>query len=111
MTHTWKVAIQLFDADDPGGDGIVTAAHAVLTTASGTALEGRGRARRNPHDAGVTEIGEELATSRALRDLADQLLSATNDDIAEIEHRGRPGTVEEPTRFGRVRHVPVAHRW
>jgi hypothetical protein len=87
MTHTWKVTIQLFDADDPGGDGVVTAAHARLTTSSGTSLEGRGDARRSPRDAGVTEIGEELAASRALRDLADRLLSATEDDIAEIEHR------------------------
>ena len=35
----------------------------------------------------MTEIGEELAVSRALRDVADRLLSATEDDIAEIEHR------------------------
>ncbi|WP_166847166.1 DUF1876 domain-containing protein [Isoptericola sp. BMS4] len=86
MAHTWKVAIQLFDADDAGQDGIVTTAHAVLTTSSGTSLEGRGRARRNPHDPSVTEIGEELAASRALRDLADRLLRATSADIAELEH-------------------------
>jgi len=87
MTHTWKAEIQLFDADDPGADGVVTAAHALLTTSAGTQVEGRGYARRSPRDVAVTEIGEELAVSRALRDVADRLLSATEDDIAEIEHR------------------------
>ncbi len=85
MSHTWDVTIQLFDADDIEPDGTVTTAHAVLTTSSGTSLEGHGRARRNPHDPSVREIGEELATARALRDLADRLLQATSDDIAEIE--------------------------
>ncbi|WP_454852632.1 dsRBD fold-containing protein [Promicromonospora soli] len=85
MTHSWSVAIRLFDADDIERDGTLTAAHAVLTTSSGTTLEGHGRARRNPDDPQVREIGEELAAARALRDLADRLLRATSDDIAEIE--------------------------
>ncbi|MFI6423918.1 dsRBD fold-containing protein [Promicromonospora sp. NPDC050880] len=86
MTHTWNVSIRLFDADDIERSGTRTAAHAVLTTSSGTTLEGHGRARRNPRDAQVAEIGEELAAARALRDLADRLLRATSDDIAQIEH-------------------------
>lgn len=86
MTHTWKVAIHLFDADDVERSGTLTAARAVLTTSSGTSLEGHGKARRNPDDAQVAEIGEELAAARALRDLADRLLRATSDDIAQIEH-------------------------
>ena len=86
MTHTWNVAVHLFDADDIERDGTLTAAHAVLTTSSGTILEGHGRARRNPDDPAVREIGEELAVARALRELADRLLRATSDDIAEIEH-------------------------
>nr|BFF17522.1 hypothetical protein GCM10025730_10430 [Promicromonospora thailandica] len=48
---------------------------------------GHGRALRNPQDPQVREIGEELAAARALRDLADRLLRATSDDIAQIEHR------------------------
>ncbi|WP_285102163.1 dsRBD fold-containing protein [Promicromonospora sp. MEB111] len=87
MTHTWNVAIHLFDADDLVRDGRMTGAHAVLTTSSGTSLEGYGSARRNPEDAAVPEIGEELAAARALRELADRLLRATSDDIAQIEHR------------------------
>jgi uncharacterized protein DUF1876 len=86
MTHTWKVAIYLFDAEDPGHDNGVTKAHAVLTTSSGTTLDGYGRARRAPRDDDVPEIGEELAAARALRHLADRLLSATSDDIEAIEH-------------------------
>lgn len=86
MTHTWNVVIQLFNADDVETHGTETAAHAVLTTSSGTSLEGHGRARRNPDDPEVPEIGEELATARALRDLADRLLDVTSGDISEIEH-------------------------
>ena len=86
MSHTWTVSIQLFDADDIEPGGVETTAHAVLTTSSGTTLEGQGVARRNPHDAAITEIGEELAAARALRVLADRLLEATSEDIAEIEH-------------------------
>ena len=87
MSHTWHVAVHLFDADDIDPHGSVTSAHARLTTSSGTTLDGYGRARRNPHDPDVREIGEELAAARALRDLADRLLRATSDDIADIEHR------------------------
>ena len=88
MVHTWSVKIFLADA---GADDIrfadeITTAHAVLTTSSGTSLEGFGHSRRNPADASVPEIGEELAAARALRDLADRLLKATSDDIAQIEH-------------------------
>jgi hypothetical protein len=87
MTHTWKVAVHLFDADDVDREGELTTAHAVLTTSAGTSLEGIGHARRNPRDLSVAEIGEELAAARALRDLANRLLSATSDDIGAIEHR------------------------
>ncbi|PFG43746.1 uncharacterized protein DUF1876 [Isoptericola jiangsuensis] len=86
MTHTWKITVQLFDTDDLVRDGRLTTAHAVLTTSAGTTLEGHGEARRNPDDPSVPEIGEELATARALRDLADRLLAATSDDIAAFEH-------------------------
>ncbi|WP_402468998.1 DUF1876 domain-containing protein [Isoptericola aurantiacus] len=86
MTHTWNIAVQLFDSDDLVREGRLTSAHATLTTSAGTSLEGRGEARRNPDDPSVPEIGEELATARALRDLADRLLAATSDDIAAFEH-------------------------
>jgi hypothetical protein len=77
--HTWTVTVNLFDHGDS------SAAHAVLTTPAGE-LTGHGRARRNPHDVAVPEIGQEVAAARALRDLADRLLGAASDDIAEVQH-------------------------
>lgn len=86
MTHTWKVTIDLFSSGDVGPEEHVTAAHAVLTTTSGNRLEGYGRAKLNPTDRDVPEVGEELAAARALRDVADRLLKATSDDLTAIEH-------------------------
>ncbi|MPV38094.1 dsRBD fold-containing protein [Georgenia subflava] len=86
MARSWNVEIQLFSADEVRSDEPVTTAHAVLTTAAGATLNGYGRARRNPEDQDIEEIGEELAAARALRDLADRLLRATSDDISAIEH-------------------------
>jgi hypothetical protein len=86
MTKTWKVQIEIFDASEARSDEPITTAHAILTTSAPTPLHGYGRARRNPEDQDVPEIGEELATARALRDLADRLLNATSDDLAAIEH-------------------------
>ncbi|HSK26195.1 MAG TPA: dsRBD fold-containing protein [Jiangellales bacterium] len=83
MTHTrtWRVDIHLSE-EDPG-----THARAVLHSGADTELEGRGSARRNPADAEVPEIGDEIAAARALRELADRLLGAASDDIGAIEQR------------------------
>lgn len=85
MATTWKVTIHLFDGDDVPGRRTTTA-HAILTTSARTSLLGTGHARRRPLDPDVLEIGEELAASRALRSLADQLLEATAGDLSAIEH-------------------------
>ncbi|MEG3616757.1 DUF1876 domain-containing protein [Isoptericola haloaureus] len=85
MAHTWTITVHLVETEDIDPDRGITSAHAVLTTSSGTTLEGRGTARRNPDDVEVEAIGEELATARALRDLSDRLLQETSDDLAEIE--------------------------
>ena len=81
---TWTVDIQLFEGE------VDTAARATLVSGEGVHLRrtlvGTGRARRNPGDAAVPEIGAEIAAARALRDLADRLLGAASDDIAGIEH-------------------------
>lgn len=62
------------------------------TTQADAALElgdrqfrGYGRARRNPADPDVPQIGEELACARALSDLSHQLLHAAADAIESIE--------------------------
>jgi hypothetical protein len=75
-TRTWHVEIYL----NEGGDGR-TVAHAVLRTDAGTELRHSGMARRRPSDPDVPEIGDELATCRALSGLAHDLLEATALDV------------------------------
>ena len=79
-TQTWRAVVHIFDHGDS------TTADAALTTHAGNTLHGRGRARRNPADPDVPEIGEEVAVARALRDLADKVLATASEDISEIEH-------------------------
>lgn len=84
MTHTtaWTVEVFLYEDDDR------TLAKATLVSGAGASrrhtLVGVGRASRNPADASVPEIGEEVAVARALRDLADRLLETASADIADI---------------------------
>ena len=86
MTHTaaWTVEIFLHEDDDH------TSAKATLISGAGASrrhtLVGTGRAKRNPEDLNVPEIGEEVAVARALRDLADRLLKTASADIAEVTH-------------------------
>ena len=72
----WTVHVHLFEHDDDS-----TLARAVLETGA-KSLQGEGRARRNPHDDPIPEIGDELAAGRALADLARRLMGAAADDIA-----------------------------
>ncbi len=78
----WRVDLYLFEQD------AATMAHAVLHTDAPTALDSRGEAHRNPGDADVPEIGDEVAAARALRRLADRLLGVASSDIEAIEGRG-----------------------
>ncbi|MFB8754577.1 dsRBD fold-containing protein [Streptomyces nigra] len=86
MPHTaqWKIGLHLFE-----DDGGTTKARAVLDTGT-TTLTGRGTARCGPADANVPEIGDELAASRAMDDLAQQLLRLAEGDIEDMD-RSRPG--------------------
>lgn len=70
----WLIDVFLDEDEDH------TRAEAVLHT-KGTELRGVGKARRNPTDRPVPEIGEELAVARALEKLADRLMSAAEGDI------------------------------
>ncbi|MDX3387237.1 DUF1876 domain-containing protein [Streptomyces niveiscabiei] len=74
----WTVRIYLTQEGDE------TRARAVLTTRDTSKLTGRGLARRNPVDRPVPEIGDELAASRALEDLAIRLHDVAGDDIVQL---------------------------
>jgi hypothetical protein len=49
-------------------------------------LLGHGRARRNPSDPSVLEIGEKIAVARALSDLAHTILGSAAAQIEDITH-------------------------
>jgi hypothetical protein len=65
-------------------DSLHTEARASLILRGATFM-GWGRARRNPADANVPMIGEELAAARALSDLAHKLVEAAAETISEYE--------------------------
>lgn len=79
MTHAeeWKVGVYLIE------EGGTTKARAVLDSGT-TMMVGRGTAHRSPQDAEVPAIGDELAASRAMRDLAGQLMRAADRDLAAM---------------------------
>ena len=76
-TKTWHVDVYLFEQDGR------TRAEAVLRTDAGTVLRHDGTARKNPGDHDIPEIGDELATCRALAGLAHDLLEATIGDVQD----------------------------
>jgi hypothetical protein len=73
----WTVTI---DIDEHDGR---TRAHARLHTPDSDQLVGVGLARLNPADQDVPEIGDELATARALSDLAHRLLDVASADVED----------------------------
>jgi hypothetical protein len=74
----WTVEIDIDEHDRK------TRARARLRTRDDTHLAGVGFARCNPDDPNVPEIGDELATARALSDLAHHLLDAAAIDIEDV---------------------------
>jgi hypothetical protein len=80
--RSWRVNIDLFESGDD------TTAHAVLVAESPQRIDARGEAHRNPADAQVPEIGDEVAVARALRRLSDRLLEVASADITGGQ--GRP---------------------
>ena len=53
----------------------------------GKHLTGLGIARLNPSDRNIAEVGDELAITRALSNLADELFAATASDIHAATHK------------------------
>jgi hypothetical protein len=80
MATTKRWSVQIFIDEHDG----TTRAEARLETADKTHVVGIGTARLNPHDVNVPEIGDELATARALSELAHRLLEATAEDIQGV---------------------------
>jgi hypothetical protein len=82
-TTTWSVEVQLFEGDED------TSAKATLISGQVSdrrrTVTGSGRAHRKDGDNPVAEIGAEIATARALRDLSDKLLSVASDDISAVQ--------------------------
>jgi hypothetical protein len=87
MTKTWNVAVTL--TEDTGrtkaeahlhgaGAGQLGAGPGGTTSSE---LRAVGMARCHPHDADVPAIGDEVAVSRALSDLAHQLLDTAARNI------------------------------
>jgi hypothetical protein len=76
----WSVDIYLNEADGE------TRAEARLAGRAAGGLRGYGTARCNPADWDVPEIGAELATARALSDLAHRLLETASADIEAVTH-------------------------
>lgn len=86
MEHivTWNVIVYLDEQENQ------IKARAKLTTHD-TEVVGEGTARCHPRLRSAPEIGDELATSRALSDLAHKLFEATIADLDDVMHR--PTTV------------------
>ena len=78
-TKTWSVEIFIGEQD-----GRTRAEARLSSERSAAALTGTGTARLSPVDSDVPEIGDELAASRALADLAHQLLDAAAEDIGAV---------------------------
>ena len=72
----WSITVDIDEEEN------TTLAHASLRTPAGQDVTGVGKAERNPLDPSVPEIGDELAVARALRNLAERLLHATEKDIS-----------------------------
>jgi hypothetical protein len=71
----WTVEIILDEEDGR------TYAEARLHTQAGTRIRGIGRAKLHPADEDIPEIGDEIATARALTDLGHRLLLTAAADL------------------------------
>jgi hypothetical protein len=76
----WSVDIEIDEHDGK------TRAVARLHTRDRADLVGVGLARLNPADRDVPEIGDELATARALSELSHRLFDAAAEDIEGMTH-------------------------
>lgn len=76
-TKEWDVHVHVFEEEG------TTRVKAVLETGENV-MTGHGRARRNPADVPVPEIGDEVAVSRALSDLGHRLMRTADEDLDDV---------------------------
>ena len=81
MVDRWSVELSIGKDDDE------THAEARLVLTDRDQLYGHGKARHNPADPDVTEIGEEIAVARALSELAHNLLNTAAAELEEVTHQ------------------------
>ncbi|MDT5024926.1 MAG: hypothetical protein QOE61_1352 [Micromonosporaceae bacterium] len=74
--------VEIFVGEEHGR----TYAEAALHDDIGNRVLGTGRAKLNPADRDVPEIGDEVAVARALVDLGQRLLRTAAGDIQSVTH-------------------------
>lgn len=77
-THEWQIRVSVFASGDD-----TTARVALVSDAIGE-LDAQGASHRGVGDPEVARIGDEVALARALRHLADQLLTRAGHDVENV---------------------------
>lgn len=77
----WRINVTISE------DDIRTDATAILQLPDGTSVRTEGHARRNPADPEQPQIGEEIATARALSGLVHELLDKAAGEIEDVTHK------------------------
>jgi hypothetical protein len=80
-TERWSIELSIGKDDDE------TQAEARLVMKGGDHLFGHGKARHNPADPNITEIGEQIALARALSELAHNLLNTAAAELEAVTHQ------------------------
>jgi hypothetical protein len=83
MASLTRWTVEVYVGEDDGQ----TYAEAALHDDIGNHVLGTGRARLNPTDPDVPEIGDEIAVGRALLDLGHRLLGIASADIESVIHQ------------------------
>jgi hypothetical protein len=92
----WHVVVYLHEQENQ------TSARAVLPSGD-SEISGQGVARRMPSDRNVPEIADELATARALSDLAHRLFDTTMADIEYETHHADASISGSASRTAQLR--------
>lgn len=74
----WSVDVFIWENDE----GHTSAEARLVAENRSLSIVGRGLARVNPRERDIPEIGDEVAVGRALADLANNLTSTAESDIA-----------------------------